>query len=67
MRAEGNALRVALFKKTLELCQDALSLGSHAIAYQIVDGKFTIEEALWRIESRTSTAETRNEDKSENR
>lgn len=31
MRAEGNALRIALFKKTLELCQDALPEGYHAM------------------------------------
>jgi hypothetical protein len=51
---------------------DALQLVSEydidlATAYQIIDGKFTIEEALRRKEARTFTAQRRNKDKSENR
>ena len=52
--------------------RDALQLASEhgidlATAYQIVDGKFTIEEALRRKEARTFAAQRRNKDKSENR
>ena len=52
--------------------RDALQLASEhdidlATAYQIVDGKFTLEEALRRKEVRTFTTQRRNEDKSENR